>query len=239
VTVRLVLWDVDHTLLELGRLHYQLYRDAFQFWAGRAPEHLVDMSGRTDRDSMIEMLQVNAVEPSEQHLVEFSRALINVLDERADKLPESGHPLPGAEAALAALKDTPGVLQSVLTGNLKPLAVGKLTAFGFDKFLDFDIGGYGWDHVERGRLVDIARSRATEKYGAVFDATSTILIGDTPRDIEAAHVGGAVAVAVATGLSSPAELEAAGADRVLPDLGDTGAVVRAVLDTYEAEGAEL
>jgi phosphoglycolate phosphatase-like HAD superfamily hydrolase len=239
VTVRLVLWDVDHTLLELGRLHYHLYRDAFESWANRAPDHLVDMSGRTDRDSMIEMLQVNGIEPSEQHLVEFKQALINVLDKRADKLPDSGHPVPGAEAALAALKDTPGVLQSVLTGNLKPLAVAKLTAFGFDKFLDFDIGGYGWDHVERGHLVDIARSRAAEKYGAVFDATSTILIGDTPRDIEAAHVGQAVAVAVATGLSSPAELEAAGADRVLPDLGDTGAVVRAVLDTYEAEGAEF
>jgi phosphoglycolate phosphatase-like HAD superfamily hydrolase len=187
---------------------------------------------------MIEMLQVNGIEPSEQHLVEFSQALINVLDERADKVPDSGHPVPGAEAALAALKDTPGVLQSVLTGNLKPLAVAKLTAFGFDKFLDFDIGGYGWDHVERGHLVDIARRRAAEKYGAVLDATSTILIGDTPRDIEAAHVGRAVAIAVATGLSSPTELEAAGADRVLPDLGDTGAVVRAVLDTYEAEAAE-
>jgi hypothetical protein len=61
-----------------------------------------------------------------------------------------------------------------------------------------------------------------------FDETSTVLIGDTPRDVEAGRDGGAYVVAVASDSDSADVLREAGADVVLPDLRDTGAVVEAV-----------
>ena len=44
------------------------------------------------------------------------------------------------------------------------------------------------------------------------------MIGDTPRDIEAAHAAGCTAIAVATGHYDAAALLAAGADHVLATL---------------------
>lgn len=136
--------------------------------------------------------------------------------------------LPGARAAVAATADLPGVVESVLTGTIRPNAVAKLRAFGLDRFLDLEIGGYGSDAYPRGTLLMMARSRAAEKYGAAIDPESAVYIADTRRDIEAASVGGARCIAVATGRDTMAELQEAGADIVLTDLSDTGQVTEAI-----------
>jgi phosphoglycolate phosphatase len=60
--------------------------------------------------------------------------------------------------------------------------------------------------------------RAEERYKTSFAERSTIYVADTPRDVEAARIGGATSVAVASGRSSTVELRDAGADLVLPDL---------------------
>jgi phosphoglycolate phosphatase-like HAD superfamily hydrolase len=56
-----------------------------------------------------------------------------------------------------------------------------------------------------------------------------VIIGDTPFDVAAALACGARAVGVATGQSPAAELAAAGAHAVLPDLADTPRVIAAIL----------
>jgi phosphoglycolate phosphatase-like HAD superfamily hydrolase len=117
----------------------------------------------------------------------------------------------------------------VLTGNHKPIALCKLSAFGLNRFVDVEIGAYGLDDTDRPPLVPLARQRAAAKYGETFAAETTILVGDTPLDVEAGHRGGARVLAVATGSSDEAELRAAGAELVLADLTDTDAVVQAVL----------
>jgi phosphoglycolate phosphatase len=122
--------------------------------------------------------------------------------------------------------------QSVLTGNIRPVAEVKLAALGLQDGLDLCIGAYGDDHELRAELVQVARRRASAVHGrspSDFDGVSTVVIGDTPLDIEAALVSGARAVGVATGSYSAAELAAAGACAVLPDLTDTDAVLRALL----------
>src|SRR5262249_38697276 len=101
----------------------------------------------------------------------------------------------------------------------------KVAAFDLDRGLDFALGGYGDDHEVRAELVGVARARAAARFGAPPDL---VLVGDTPRDIEAGRLGGARCVAVATGVFDVAALAAEGADAVLPDLRDTAAVVRAV-----------
>ncbi|MFD2356394.1 HAD family hydrolase [Nonomuraea ferruginea] len=73
--------------------------------------------------------------------------------------------------------------------------------------------------------------KRTERHlGHRHSGADTVIIGDTLRDIATAHAAGARIVAVATGTDSVAELRAAGADIVLPDLTDTCALQRAVTE---------
>jgi len=48
---------------------------------------------------------------------------------------------------------TPGVRQSLVTGNLVANAALKLTALGLKGFLDVEVGAYGTDHADRNQLV--------------------------------------------------------------------------------------
>src|SRR5690606_36637450 len=145
-------------------------------------------------------------------------ALAKAFADRRHEFTARGRELPGGRAALAALAGRPDVIQSVLTGNMKPIAICKLTAFGLHGFIDFEVGAYGLDGLARPPRVRFARERARAKYGETFDEPRTVLIGGTPRDVRAGHEGGARVVAVATGRSDAAALRAAGAELVLPDL---------------------
>jgi phosphoglycolate phosphatase-like HAD superfamily hydrolase len=124
------------------------------------------------------------------------------------------------------------VHQSVLTGNVRQLAEVKLDALGLREGLDLCIGAYGEDHEDRTQLVHVARRRAAGVHGRsadAFEGTATVVIGDTPLDIRAALDAGARAVGVATGSFAAADLMAAGAHAVLPDLTDTHLVLQALL----------
>jgi phosphoglycolate phosphatase-like HAD superfamily hydrolase len=99
---------------------------------------------------------------------------------------------------------------------------------GLRDHLDLDAGAYGEDHEARAELVPVARDAARRTYGLDFPGPATVLIGDTPLDVEAALASGARAVGVATGGYSAGQLASAGADVVLPDLTDTGCVLAAV-----------
>jgi phosphoglycolate phosphatase-like HAD superfamily hydrolase len=127
------------------------------------------------------------------------------------------------------------VHQSVLTGNVRQLAEVKLDALGLRNGLDLCIGAYGEDHEDRAQLVHVARRRAAGVHGRsadAFDGTATVVIGDTPLDILAALDAGARAVGVATGSFAAADLMAAGAHAVLPDLTDTRLVLQTLLALY-------
>jgi phosphoglycolate phosphatase len=58
-----------------------------------------------------------------------------------------------------------------------------------------------------------------------FAENATVYVADSPRDVDAAKIGGARSLAVASGRASAAELREAGADAVLPDLTDTAGLV--------------
>ncbi|MGA9313761.1 MAG: HAD hydrolase-like protein, partial [Solirubrobacteraceae bacterium] len=80
----------------------------------------------------------------------------------------------------------------------------------------------------RADLVDVARRNAAARHGHDFGGRATVLVGDTPSDVEAALATGASAVGVASGSFDVTELTQAGAHVVLPDLADTDAVVAAI-----------
>ena len=154
---------------------------------------------------------------------------MTALAAKAAVIRERGRALPGARETLDALGRADGVVQSLLTGNLQPNALLKLASFDLDGYLDFEVGGFGSDHHHRPSLVEVARAKAERKYGAAFDGAATVLVGDTPLDVAAGRAGGARVVAVATGPYGVNELQATGADAVLPDLRDTGAALATIL----------
>jgi phosphoglycolate phosphatase len=244
----LVLWDVDGTLLNAGGVGTDLYNLVFLQLFGRSLEAFAPMAGRTDRAIILETLELAGVPEPRRHVDPFIAGLTAQAPSVREAVAIRGHALPGAAAALEALEalasasvsgDAPGaagppgrVHQSVLTGNIRPVAEVKLSAVGLREPLDLCIGAYGDDHEVRAELVQVARRRAAAVHGSSaddFGGQSTILIGDTPLDIEAALASGARAVGVATGPCQAADLLAAGAHAVLPDLTDTRQVLRALL----------
>jgi phosphoglycolate phosphatase len=230
---RLILWDIDGTLVQAGEVGRDIFTEAFQAVVGRAPDQVaaraLAMAGRTDTEIALEFLAAHDIAEGAAHLPAFSEALVTALAAKAAVIRERGRALPGAMEALAALERTDGVVQSLLTGNVRPNALLKLASFGLDGYLDFDVGGFGSDHHHRPSLVEVARARAERKYGTAFAGTATVLVGDTPLDVAAGRAGGARVVAVATGPFRVEELEATDADAVLPGLGDTGAALAAIL----------
>jgi phosphoglycolate phosphatase-like HAD superfamily hydrolase len=144
--------------------------------------------------------------------------------------PVAAHPV--APRTAAPRRAARRIYQSVLTGNIRAVAETKLAALGLRDGLDLCIGAYGEDHEDRTELVHVARRRAAGVHGrsaTAFAGTSTVVVGNTPLDVSAALSAGARAVGVATGAYSAAELRAAGAHAIVPDLTDTGAVLRALL----------
>jgi phosphoglycolate phosphatase len=232
-----VLWDVDGTLVQAGQVGRDIFTDAFNAVFGRAPDEVATralaMAGRTDHEIALEFLATHRIAGAETHLPAFTEALVAALAAKQAVIRERGRALPGAEAALVALGAVPGVVQSLLTGNVEANALVKLAAFRLDSYLDFDVGGFGSDHRHRPSLVGVARRKAARKYGAAFDGAATVLVGDTPLDVAAARDGGARAVAVATGPYGVDELKAAGADVVLADLRDTDRALAAILGTMD------
>ena len=238
-----MLWDVDHTLLDAGGAGIQLIRRAFTEMFGRDFPHTPALAGRTDRAIQLEVLTRSGVAEPQAELPAFQQLVAGLAPQLGGLVRESGRALPGAiealtaVAALAGGRGGPGhegpdhggpLVQSVLTGNMQATAAAKLAALDLDRFLDLRVGAYGDAHEIRADLVPLARARAAAAYGGDFAGRATVLIGDTPLDIEAAQLAGARSIAVATGGFSAAELAAAGAGTVLPDLTDTARVLAAI-----------
>jgi len=218
--VLLVLWDVDGTLVRTAGHGRYAFEEAFEAVVGRIPEP-VDYAGRTDKQIALTMLA-----GEDEHLGRVLEELEGALELRKEAMRAEGYAYPGVAEVLEALHGRADVIQSLLTGNIKANAIVKVSAFGLEPWLDFDVGAYGSDpHEERSDLVAVARRRAAEKYS---EPTGAVLVGDTPLDVRAARGAGARAVAVATGFSDPEALRAASPDAYLEDFSDTAAAVGAI-----------
>jgi phosphoglycolate phosphatase len=235
----LVLWDVDYTLVDSDGVGRELYQATFgEMFGGQMPQP-GSMAGRTDRAIALEVLTLAGVDEPRQRVDAFHRAMAARAPGLAGLVAERARALPGAAQAMAVLAGLGGlgdgqptriaVTQSLLTGNIRPLAEVKLRPLGLTEHLDLDAGAYGDAHEVRAELVHLARSNAARQYGGDFDGQATVIVGDTPLDVAAALATGARAVGVATGGFSGPELTASGAHAVLPDLSATDQVLAAIL----------
>jgi phosphoglycolate phosphatase len=233
----LLLWDVDHTLIENSGVSKAVYARAFEIMTGSVPATQPGTDGRTDYDIMRNLFMANGAEFTAADEASYPSALVSAMGELHPRLMRDGFVLPGITDVLEAVTRIPGIVQSVLTGNVRPNAEAKLRLLeGHAHFLDLDVGGYGSDDVARPRLVGAAQRKASEKYGVTFGPASTVLVGDTERDVAAALEGGAMIIGVATGVTSEEQLRQAGAHVVLPNLTDSAGFVATI---RELTGREL
>ena len=224
---RLLLFDIDGTLLRAGPVAAAVFDRAIQAVLGDVPLRRVSMSGKTDPQIVREymtLLEVDDPGSLPAVLAHLEAELAAVADEVA----RDGCACPGAEALLATLAQDDRLHLSVLTGNIAPNALVKLAAFGLDKWLDIEAGAYGSDSEDRDVLVPIALERLGSLRGVHLSPQDTWVIGDTPRDYQCAVASGANCVLVATGRFGEAELRDTGAATVLRDLSGTQAVVEAL-----------
>ena len=237
----LILWDVDLTLVRCGPIGREVFDTAVADALGSLPgDHGVQMAGKTDPQIAREILEYAGVrgEACTRQLPGVLAGLERSLAAAADRLAHDGSVLPGAEDVLRRLAAEPSVVQTVLTGNIRPNARVKLAAFGLDRFIDFDCGAYGSDSPVRTDLVPIARRRAEQRHGRAFPAEETWVVGDTPLDLACARAGATRCLLVASGHHGYDELLAAAAgsraDAVVADLTDTDAVIGVLLGTGPA-----
>ncbi|MEU6260197.1 HAD hydrolase-like protein [Streptomyces sp. NPDC047043] len=218
---RLVLWDIDHTLIDTRGVGRELSAAAFLQSTGQAMRDQAKIDGITEPVIFRETAKLHGLTTDRADFERFARALTEEYLKRAADLRERGHALPGAAAALDAL-DAVGIQQTVVSGNIRPVSEIKLQVFGLDRHILWELGAYGEDNDVRSELVKLSLRRSG------CEADEAVLIGDTPADVEGAHKNGVRAVAVASGRSDEGVLREAGADVVLSDLRDTELLIKIV-----------
>jgi len=144
---------------------------------------------------------------------------------RAQDNSDRGFVLPGIEELLARLAADEDIDQTVLTGNIAPNALIKLSAFGLDRWLNLEMGAYGSDHADRNELVPIAIDKVRAARGHRYRPDQVWVVGDAPNDLACARAGGARCLLVATGRPTFDELEALGPDALRHDLSDVDDIV--------------
>lgn len=212
----LLLWDVDHTLIDTGGVGRECYADAFYEATGRRVEQEVDVTGRTERAILVETARLHDVLVDSGLVERYRDELAHQYRRRITDLQHRGRVLPGAAEALIALARARRGVQTVLTGNFRTVTAIKLAAFDLERHLAFDVGAYGDDALDRADLVPVARQRLQRLYEVSADLV-VIVIGDSVSDVSAAR-GKARTIAVASGKASARELASARPDVVLDDL---------------------
>ncbi|WP_334665741.1 HAD family hydrolase [Streptomyces cyaneofuscatus] len=217
--MKLVLWDIDHTLIATRGVGRELFGQAFEQATGTVMREQAIVDGMTEPVIFRETAQLHGIRSDRAMFEDFARRSADLHRLHAHDLRERGHALPGAAAALAALAGMEGVVQSVVTGNIRPVAEIKLQVFGLDTHIRFPYGGYGEDHDDRAELVRTAITR-TRHATTPFTDADVLLIGDTPADVAAGRAAGVRVLGVATGRTNTAELDKAGATAVIAGLED-------------------
>jgi phosphoglycolate phosphatase-like HAD superfamily hydrolase len=217
------MWDIDYTLLRGGGVAAQAWKAAFTELTGVAWRATPIFGGRTDLDICAEVFATHGVTDCTPEVF-FARYVEQVHVSR-HQFAEQGALMPGVRAVLDELGGRPDVVQTLVTGNVPQVAAAKIDAFALAGAFDAEIGGYGTDDSVRATLVRRCLERAEAKYGERF---RPVVIGDTVNDVTAALANDALAVGVATGSTSMAELVLAGAHAVLPDLSDVRAAIAVI-----------
>jgi len=219
-----LLFDIDGTLVSAGgagrRAVERAFAQHFGPEVGRSPSSLggLRLDGLTDR--LIVRLVMRGLGLAFDDDT-CDRVLASYVGFLESEIHGPGYRvLPGVERLLEA-QAAEGAVLGLCTGNTAAGARIKLGRGGLDRFFGFgegDVNGFAHDGEERERIVAAALRRASGRLGRFVAPREALVIGDTPRDVEAARAVGVPVLAVATGRFTAEELRQCGADRVVESL---------------------
>ncbi|MGH2922025.1 MAG: HAD family hydrolase [Gaiellaceae bacterium] len=211
-----ILFDIDGLLITTGGAGTRSWRWAFDELYG-IPADIGEFTESGMTDPVVGMLTFTGVVGHEPSTEELASVVSHYLMRLPEEVAQSSgyHVLEGVEELLLSLCRN-GFLLGITTGAVEAAAHIKLARAGLNRFFSF--GGYGSDSADRGELTRKAIDRAGVILGSPLDPPRVLVLGDTPKDIVAAHAANAVAVGVASGHYSEADLREAGADYVLGSL---------------------
>lgn len=223
---RVVLFDLDGTLVLTGGAGRKALSRTFGEVFGH-PHALneVDLRGMTDRALLRAGLQAIGRTLSDA----LTETLVGVYLEhlaREVSLTEGYRVLPGVRDVLESLRPRADVALGLGTGNVERGARIKLSRGALNALFPF--GGFGDDAEDRAEVLLAGARRGARSLGQPLEACALVVVGDTPRDVQAAACIGARCVAVATGGYSLSELEQTEPATVLSSLADPSAT-RAIL----------
>lgn len=234
--MKLILFDIDGTLVLTGGAGGRaMARAAQQLFNLPDADKSIAMAGRTDTWIVAQMAKRFAAPFDADVLARFEQIYIGYLLEEIETPHANKGLLPGVAETLAMLERRADVHLGLLTGNFIRGARIKLEYFGIWRY--FRGGAFGDDGQDRNGLLATAMARVAAAGGPVVAPADVVIVGDTPLDVEVAKVGGARAIAVATGPYSAEMLRESGADIVLEDLSDQDAVLDALRSVSGPDGS--
>jgi len=215
---RVVLFDVDGTLIDTGGAGGRSWSYAFREAFGVDGDiRRFSEVGMTDPVVARETFEgTMGREPTTDEVIRLMMRYVLRLPVEVQESP-GYRVMPGVHDLLERLVDADTLL-GLVTGNIEGAAHIKISRARLGRFFLF--GGYGSDSSVRSDLTKAAIARAEALSGHTLDPAEVIVVGDTPRDIEAAHGAGTIAVGVATGEYSVDHLREAGAEHVLRSFAD-------------------
>ncbi|MEM6823197.1 MAG: haloacid dehalogenase-like hydrolase, partial [Verrucomicrobiota bacterium] len=195
-TKKLLLWDIDGTLVHTGKAGEFAIGVALKRKFGKTGAiDQVDFRGRTDRRICHQLLEFHGVEPTQEAVEEMVQAYLDALKE---ELPNrQGLVFPGILEILEVSHERDDLVNALLTGNAKRGAELKLSYYHIWNYFEF--GAFADDSSDRNELGPVALERAKDTLNLSFEGKDVLVIGDTPHDIACGNVIGAQTVAVATG----------------------------------------
>lgn len=233
---RLILFDIDGTLLSAGGAPRRAFRRALvEHFGTEGAAASDDFSGKTDPQIVYDLMRAAGF--ADDHIEERIAGFFSFYLEELERelAVETRHRLyPGVAELVPALAEDPHVALGLLTGNVQEGARLKLAHFGL--WEHFAVGAYGSDDATRDRLGPFALARAEARFGRAFRGDETVIVGDTPADVRCARAIGAVAVAVATGRPTRETLAAAEPDVLLDSLADWPAYHESLTGPASAAG---
>jgi len=213
------LFDIDGTILSTGGAGRRSMEGAFRdVYGERGPAALTfSFAGMTDRAIVRMAVRTIEGEPEPHAIDAVLDAYVARLEHEVSRS-ESYRIMPGVSDVLAWLAGVEQTAIGLGTGNIKRGAYTKLARGSLDG--TFAFGGFGCDAEDRGELLAVGARRGAEALGVAVAACRVVVIGDTPKDVAAAHAIGADCIGVGTGGVSPSTLAELGARHAFDDLTD-------------------
>jgi len=203
--MKLVIFDLDQTLVDLISVHDAAIRELFKSYFGvDASLREIDFAGKSLTENMAELAKLKGIAHSE--FTEKSKFLLESYDKIFQaRIPPgaSNYILPGVNPLLEELSKTHNLVV-LYTGDSPDVTQRILQVTGLDKYFRFSV--YGTEASSRTELARMAIKKAEQLTGAKFKGKDVVIIGDSIRDVECGKRLNALTIAVATGFHSEKEL---------------------------------